>query len=401
MMVIEFVLALLLGLIAGTITGLIPGIHINLLAVILISSLSYFSQFPLISLAVFITSLAITHTFIDFIPSVFLGAPDEDTFLSVLPGHQMIKRGLAHEAIVLTLYGSLSALVVILLFAPVFIFLAPFFFEKLKFILAFILIFISAYLVLREEKIMLSMAVFLLAGFLGFTSLSLPIQQPLLPLLTGLFGVSSILISIKNKTKIPKQEIKPVTKIRIPKKEYAKSMIGSIISAPMSSFLPGIGSGHAAVIGSELIPQSKKGFLVLLGSINTIVIGLSFITLFSIGKTRTGAAVAISEILKTITLTHLTTIILTIILSGACAFFIAINLSKIASQKINQINYTKLSISIILVLLMVNIIFSNFLGFILLITSTALGVFTILSGARRINLMGSLLMPTIIFYLFL
>ena len=32
-------------------------------------------------------------TFIDFIPSIFLGCPDTDTELSILPGHELLKKG--------------------------------------------------------------------------------------------------------------------------------------------------------------------------------------------------------------------------------------------------------------------------------------------------------------------
>jgi putative membrane protein len=399
-MLFELILALLIGISAGTITGLIPGIHINLIAVILISSLASLSNIPLLALVVFITSMAITHTFLDFIPSVFLGAPDEDTFLSILPGHQMLKQGQAHEAIILTLYGSISAIFVILLFTPIFIYAIPIIFNATKFILPFLLVFLSLYLILREKNITLALTIFILSGFLGFAALNLPIRQPLLPLLTGLFGSSAIIISLKDKIQIPPQKISPLKKINIPKKEFFKATLGSIISAPLCSFLPGIGAGHAAVIGSEFIQQSKKGFLVLLGGINTIVIGLSFITLFVIGRTRTGAAVAISEILKEITLADLTIILTTIIISGALAFLIALNISKIAAKHIPKLNYTILSLIVLTTLTIITLIFSNFLGFITFITATSLGIFTILSGARRINLMGVLLIPTILFYIF-
>ncbi|MCH7567839.1 MAG: tripartite tricarboxylate transporter permease [Nanoarchaeota archaeon] len=398
-MIPELLIALVLGLIVGTITGLTPGIHINLIAVILISNIVIFQGFPLIIPAVFIASMAIAHTFLDFIPSVFLGAPEEDTFLSVLPGHQMLKQGLAHEAVVLTLYGSLSALLIILLFTPVFIYLIPIIFETAKLILPFILIFISLYMIFREEKILTSLTIFLLAGFLGFAALNLPIKQPLLPLLTGIFGSSALILSMKAKTKITKQKIPPLKKINPSKKEFFKATLGSIISAPLCSFLPGIGAGHAAVIGSEFIGQSKKGFLIMLGGINTIVIGLSFITLFSIGRTRTGAAVAIKEILKEITLTDLTIIIGAIVISGILAFIIAINISKFTAKHITKINYRALSLIVLFILLVITIIFSNLLGLLVFIIATSLGIFTILSGARRINLMGVLLIPTILFYL--
>lgn len=399
-MIIELIIALLLGCIIGTFTGLIPGIHVNLITLILVTSLVSLKFFSPLVLVIFVISLAITHTFLDFIPAVFLGAPEEDSFLSVLPGHQMLKEGKAHEAIVLTLYGSLTALLIILIFTPVFIYLIPIAYNSTKIILPFILIFISAYLILRERGILLAFAVFSLAGVLGYLSLNLPVREPLLPLLTGLFGTSAIIISLKNKFEPIKQKISSIKKIKIPKKEFSKSILSSIISAPLCSFLPGIGSGHAAVIGSEILTQSKKGFLVLLGAINTIVMGLSFITIYSIGRTRTGAAVAVKEILTEITLQDLIIILLAIIVSGIISFFIAINISKISAKYITKINYRKLSILTLLILLLITIIFSNLLGIIIFLTATSLGTFTILSGARRINLMGCLLVPTILFYLF-
>ncbi len=399
-MLVEFLLAILIGIIFGIFTGLTPGIHVNLITLILISSLIGLKIFPAIILAVFITSLAITHTFLDFIPAVFLGAPEEDSFLSVLPGHKMLKEGKAHEAVILTLYGSLAALFIILVFTPIFIYLIPIIYNSTKIILPFILIFISLYLILRENDTLLAFVIFSLAGILGYLSLNLPVREPLLPLLTGLFGASAIIISLKNKFIPIEQEVIPIRKIKISKKEFSKSILGSILSAPLCSFLPGIGSGHAAVLGSEIFKQSQKGFLVLLGAINTIVMGLSFITIYSIERTRTGAAVAIKRLLAEITLQDLTMILITILISGIISFFIAINISKLSAKYITKINYQKLSILTLLILLIITIIFSNLLGIIIFLTATSLGIFTILSGARRINLMGCLLIPTILFYLF-
>lgn len=93
-MLIEVLLALLLGVTAGTITGLFPGIHINLVALMLFIYSSWLLGFttPII-LAVFIVAMSITHVFLDFIPSIFLGAPEEATALSVLRAIQCSWKG--------------------------------------------------------------------------------------------------------------------------------------------------------------------------------------------------------------------------------------------------------------------------------------------------------------------
>ncbi len=397
-MALQFILALLAGTIVGIFTGLFPGIHINLVAAIILASLPTLPFQPL-TLVIFIASLAITHTLLDFIPTIFLGAPDEDSFLSILPGHKLLQKGRAQEAVVLSFYGSLSALPIILILTPIFILFLPQFFNSIKTLIPYILIFVSLYMVFREENFLLSLIIFSLAGFLGWATFNLPVKEPLMPLLTGLFGLSTLIISLKNKAIIPKQKTKPLKQIRLSKKETLKAIFSASIAAPLCSFLPGIGSGHAAVIGSELIKQSNKSFLFLIGAINTIVMSLSFVTAYSIGKTRTGASAAIKEILQVITSKNLTIIIITIIFSAIIAFVIGVHLAKIFSNILNRVNYKTLTLITILILLAINLIFSNPVGLLVLITSASLGIFTSLSNSRKINLMGSLIIPSILYYL--
>ncbi|MAE49819.1 hypothetical protein CMI48_03260 [Candidatus Pacearchaeota archaeon] len=401
MISIIIALAIIAGILAGTLTGLFPGIHINLVAAILLASIATSTTFPPLALALFIVSLATTHTFLDFIPSIYLGAPEEDSFLAVLPGHQLLQQGRGHEAVVLTLYGSLIALPIILFFTPFFLFILPSVLKPVTIFMPYLLLFISLYLIFREQYLLTGLTVFLLAGFLGLLTFNLPVKEPLLPLLTGLFGASALIVSLNNRPVLPKQKHQPLKKIKLTKKEFLKATFATIIAAPFASFMPGLGAGHAAVIGSELIPQERRGFMFLVGAINTIVVGLSFVTIYAIGRTRTGAAAAVNQILPNFTTTQLSYILITIIAVGLLAFFLALQISKSFSKLITRINYQTLTLTILAILLIVNLIFSNTIGLLVLLTATALGVFAIQSQVRRINLMGALLLPTIIFYFFL
>ena len=233
-MLIEIILFLLLGIFFGTITGLIPGIHINLIGVLLISvSLSIFNFINPLFLVVFITSMAITHTFLDFIPSIFLGCPDTDTELSVLPGHELLKQGKGYSAIILTAYGSLTAIFILIIIAFPAIQLIKISFNTILKIMPYLLIIISIILIILEKKKIRASFVFLFTGLLGVSVLNLNINQPLLPLLTGLFGASALILTIKNKTKIPKQDLEKQ------KTPMFKPLIGALIASPLCSFLPG------------------------------------------------------------------------------------------------------------------------------------------------------------------
>jgi len=353
------IFALILGIFSGLITGLTPGIHVNLISIFLVSlPLTFIS--PLTSL-IFIVAMSITHTFLDFIPSIFLGAPDEDTSLSILPGHELLNKGKGYDAIIYTLYGSGIGIFIILIFTPLFIFVLPEIYSYLK---------------------------------------SLAIKNSLLPLLTGLFGSSSLITSLMKKEKIPKQNLTSIKKIKITKKEIKNSSIAAILSAPLCTFLPSLGSSQAAVIGSDIIGETdRKQFLMLLGSINTIVAGLSFITLYSIEKTRTGTSLALSKILNSLNFFHLFTILVTIFISGLAAFFLTLYVGKLFAKKINEFNYKFLSLSILIFLSFLVLIFSDFLGLLVFIISTFTGLSAILLNIRRTHLMGSLMIPTILLYL--
>ena len=201
--------------------------------------------------------------------------------------------------------------------------------------------------------------------------------------------------SIKNKTKIPPQIISK------PKLKLMKPLLGAIIASPICSFLPGLGSGQAAIIGNTISKTGRKGFLVLIGATNTLVMGFSFISLYLISRTRTGAAVAISEIMGTVSLNLLILILICTLITGIISFFITINLAKILANKMNKVDYKKLSLTTLFILILIVYLVSNFLGLLIFLVSTFTGIYCISLNVKRTNMMGCLLIPTIIFYLFI
>ncbi|MEA3330028.1 MAG: tripartite tricarboxylate transporter permease [Nanoarchaeota archaeon] len=393
----EIIIALIIGILAGTFTGLIPGIHINLVGALLLSiSAILLNLISPTILIIFIVAMAITHTFIDFIPSIFLGAPDEDTILAILPGHDLLKKGQGYQAITLATYGSTAAILVILLITPIFIFTLSKIEPTIKFLIPYLLIISTIFLISKEKYKLTAIIVFTLSGFLGIGVFNSSVNQPFLPMLSGLFGASSLIISIKTKVIIPKQKL---NQIKIKLKTLAKPVLASAITSPLCCFLPGIGSGQAAVLGTSLITPTKKNFLILLGATNTIVLGLSFIVFYTISKARTGMAATLTEITIKITTNQVLIILATICLTGIICYHWTLFLGKQFSKHINKINYTFLSLTILLIISTLVLIFTGFFGFFIFIISTAIGIFGILSNVKRINLMGCLIVPIVLTYL--
>jgi putative membrane protein len=404
-MFIELAIALLLGTGVGLITGLLPGIHINLVSAILIAiSSSLLTITSPIILVIFIVSLSITHIFIDFIPTIFLGVPNEDTSLTVLPGHELLLQGKAYEAVILSIIGALIGIFILIPLTPLFILFLPTIYDILKNIMPFILILILFFMLFFEkQKIISTLFIMVLSGLLGISvlTLNLNIKEPLLPLLSGLFGSSSIILSISKSQKIPFQEtphLKQIIKENRP--NIKKPIFASLIASPICSFLPALGSGQASTIGSYIFGDlDKKQFLILIGIVNSLVMALSFVTLYAINKSRTGSAVYINKLLPAMTLNSLILITTTVIITSFIAFVISLKTAKFFSKKISKINYNLLSIGILILISAIVMIFSNFLGLLVFMISTFLGISCILLNVKRTTLMACLLIPTILYYL--
>lgn len=387
-MLIQFIFFILSGIVFGTLTGLIPGIHINLLSIFLIYlSSSYFIN-PLYSL-IFLMSLSITHTFVDFIPSIFLGCPDSDTELSILPGHKLLKNQRGYEAVHLSNLGGLIALGIMIFLIFPSIILIPKIYMAIEKIIPYLLLTIIFLTVFYEKRKISSLKIILLTGFFGLIINYSNCSQPLLPLLGGLFGTSNIILSIKNKTKIPPQII---TKSKI---NLFRPTLASILSAPICSFLPAVGSGQSAILGNLLIKQSPKQFLILIGIINTLVMSYSLITLYLINKTRTGTMVVIKELIQNLDKKYFILLVFIVLISGVLAYFVTEHLTKKISKNFNKINYTKLSYFILFFISLITVLISGVVGLIILILSTLIGIYCIKQKVRRTHMMNALTIPTI------
>ena len=97
-----------IGVFLGCMTGLIPGFHVNNVALLALSMspLAVNAGIPLSSVAAIIVSMGTVHTFLNYIPSALIGAPDGDTALALLPGHRMLISGHAAQGVAYSARGS-------------------------------------------------------------------------------------------------------------------------------------------------------------------------------------------------------------------------------------------------------------------------------------------------------
>ncbi|OYT41043.1 MAG: hypothetical protein B6U86_03165 [Candidatus Altiarchaeales archaeon ex4484_43] len=174
---LEFLALAILGCLLGVITGLTPGLHVNTIAILGLSIFPSLSISPL-EFAVVMVGMSVTHTFLDFIPAIFLGVPEEETALGILPTHQLLLQGRALDAVKLTALGSLFGLgFALLLLLPVLI-LIPMIYPELRGFIVYVLIIAVIFLIIREKTkrgILWAISVFLISGYLGILMFDLRI----------------------------------------------------------------------------------------------------------------------------------------------------------------------------------------------------------------------------------
>jgi len=385
------------------VTGLIPGVHINLVSIILLSSSGYLLGFATpLSLAIFIISMSVTHSFLDSIPSIFLGAPDAAQALSVLPGHRMLLEGKGFEAVKLTVIGSMLCLILTIFFIPIMIPILPAIYEFIKPYIGWILVFVVTYMILKTRGLnnkIWSAFVFFFAGALGIVVLNFPnLDQPLFPMLSGMFGVSTLLLSLTAKVNVPIQVIEET--IVISKLRMIKALIAAVFSGSLTGIFPGLGAAQAAIIAIQMVGNiGMHAFMILIGGINTVNFIFSLATLYAIEKARNGAVIVVMEILKDVNVWQLTVLLASVLIAGSIATFLALKIAKGFAKVITKLNYNYMCYSVIgLIFVMVGF-FSGWWGLLILVISTGVGIIPAVVGVGRNNAMGCLMLPVILYFL--
>ncbi len=412
-----FFAALMLGVFLGTLTGLIPGFHPNNVAVILVSispvlmrELHSFDAYAFsIIVASAILATAVTHTFLSFIPAAFIGAPEADTALSLLPAHRLLLEGRVYEATVLSAIGSFGAVIFSLLcLIPFYFIVSSRLFAILQSHLLYVLIGISAILILTESSsermephlaIMLSTMVFIIAGIFGIVLQNLPVPM-YFPAFTGLFGLSTILYSLFYTPEIPPQEIKEP---EIRGMGILKSIVSGAVFGSMVSILPGITSAHATVMAMLARRNREPEQVILtLSGVNTANVIFCTATLFLTLRARSGTMIAINRIMEVqpwegiAPHPALFQLLIAVLTASAFSFFITRYMGKQFSLFFCRIPYRKMLFCIIISLTLLVFVITGWLGLLVLFVATTIGLIPIYTGVKRSNCMGVLLLPIII-----
>ncbi|MEC7255548.1 MAG: tripartite tricarboxylate transporter permease [Candidatus Thermoplasmatota archaeon] len=474
--------ALFFGVAMGSLTGLIPGFHVNNVALILLALSPVFLSWgiPLSAVAAIIVSTGTVHTFLNYIPSALLGAPDGDTALSLLPGHRMLLSGNAPRGVAWSARGSQLGLFLSL---PLIIVARIAFgdelgwYDYLRNIIFFLLLGISFLLLATEttrldwpkwmQKLSMNKLAtdsrfagflaatgfFLLSGFYGWAVFSLPARSPvgipdaslLLPSLAGLFGIANLLDIYATTSHIPPQNedwtLPPAKPLIVP-------CFWSGVAGASMGVLPGMTASQATVLvmggrnvaakvqgkegygmdwetrrltemtDEELLeialseaeggvegPQTKQDLevIAILSAVNTAVTVMVLGFLYIIGRSRSGATLALKMMypIDTWSSAEPTADFVRLIAVTVAAGLMAMPIMRVVGKGMLRLHAAiPLQQMVMGVIIFVSALVwftTGFIGIGVLIIGTILGLIPPRVGIRRSHGMGIIIVPIMIY----
>jgi len=434
------------GWIFGLFTGMVPGIHTNNIAAVLAGSaaLLYLTGLTPVLICVIILSCAVSHTFHNIIPAIFLGAPGEDTALAVLPGHRLLLAGEGYSAVRLSALGSIGSILISpILMIPMALFLHRFY-PVLEPHMGWFLLTLSLIILLSEKElpsILRATFVFLAAGFLGLLAFGLdnslnPVSvfsetSVLMPLLSGLFGIPQIIISLLTDSEIPNVREKGDS---FPSSLLIRNTIIGTAAGAFVSWIPGISSSVAAILAgiftgkpypvnftndkAESAGETKvegfdsaaieetnaKEFIVSVSAISTANAVFGLLAFFILGKSRSGAVVSIRGILSNagihdVSLDLFFLFYAVVFLTGFLSYFSTLQAGRRIPKLLQKINYKYLSAFILVFLSSLTFLMTGSYGFVLFLASVFIGFLPVFLGVRKSHLMGVILFPVMLYFL--
>ena len=432
-LVAAFLALTILGVLLGGITGLAPGLHVNNVAVLLLATRDRWagwvgsmgldsgsdSGVVAILLSAFLLATAASHSVFSFIPSVFLGAPTEDTALATLPGHRLLLAGKGGNAVALAARGAVlgTSFAVALLVPLRFVLSDPLLLaERFRPWTAAFLVGLLITMLLSElrgrnrvRRIVRSAWTQGLAALVGIVTLrgALPLDPSfvLFPLFAGLFGLPTLVASLWGRSgRVPPQRLESLRPLG--RRDIGSALRGTAAGAAIS-WLPGLSGGVAATLAS-VGSRRRTGptqFMVVLGAVSSSTALLSVAVLFIIQRTRSGVAAGVRVLLGDPGASSwaapdaILPLMASAVLATAIAGPLAVRLARWAARFWSTSNPRRISALSLAVIHGLLFFVTGPIGLAIAGVAMLVGLVPIALRVRRIHLMASLLVPVLLSYL--
>jgi putative membrane protein len=408
---------IIVGSAMGSFTGLVPGIHVNTLAAIMLGS------YPLIESALeslappewipvlvasWVVSASVVHSFVDFVPSVFLGAPSPDDILNILPGHRMLLQGQGMDAVSAAAVGSLvGAVAATALALPLFLLMQEGAEGTMAAVTPYVLLSTLLLLVLTEDgghDRLWALLLMALSGLLGYLCMHASLPEwhlmdggsMMLPLLTGLFGMPAMLLSVQGG---------PLPPQGTPSQVHGHPMpaLKGLLAAAMVGWFPGITATAGTVVACVTSPEREPArFISMVASVGTASTVFTLVTLAVSGNGRSGTMIAVGEVmggsLPGPGLLTLCILLFAVLLSSLLGYLATLTSGLAMARSMGGADLHRISSAVMAFMVLLVAAMTGPSGLLVLLTGTVMGLIPTAVGVNRVHLASCMLLPVFLIY---
>jgi len=230
-------------------------------------------------------------------------------------------------------------------------------------------------------------ALFILSGALGYFSMDSGMADPFLPLFSGMFAMAGI--ANYQRSVVPAQTDSPN-----PHKSLALYCLIGVMLGMFADIVPGIGSpAQVATFATMLLPMDTFAYLATVSALSVSQALFSLSTSASIDKSRVGATAWLSGLIdiKEELPLILGLFMLSIGVAAMAAFLLRKHAARLAS-----IDWSVVNPIIAAYLMAITFVIDGPMGLVVLWIGCGIGWLAIRSGVERTNLMGAVILPTLL-----
>ncbi len=382
-----------LGCIIGLCTGLIPGLHSNLITVTILAIMGRFTGTTSDFWTNCLIAIPTVHLFVNMLPSMLLGTTEDNK--GSFPLQRLVKQGRAEEGIRAGIAGTLIGIGAASLLTPILVTITKPLYDSIKAWIPWILIGLLGLTIYKEKEKIKAVGILIISGAVGYYTFHQGLDDPLLPLLGGLFGISSLILTLSEKQRIVKQRESSERKESI-----IPTCMKGIIMAAATSILPTVSASYAAFLVSLTTKVRREiEWIVLSSSINATYLITSLTVFLAIGKQRSGVIAGIASIEQIPKIGINGLLIAILIASGIGAWWTWYSGQKLMRQYA-KLPIQKIKIGVILFIIALTTVLTGYKGVLILTIAATVGILTSSWRVGRSLEMGALMIPVIIFFVF-
>ncbi|MDD2998470.1 MAG: tripartite tricarboxylate transporter permease, partial [Candidatus Riflebacteria bacterium] len=370
----------------------------------------------LISLCI---GMIVGYSILNTVPATYFGPGDESMSYYILPSAAWLAKGRGYESIILTGVGAVGGIILLAIMAPAFLLFMP----GLKTITSphmfWILGAVISYMLLSEwpkgisqsescwanflegwKFLGVGLATFILSGILGFIVMAktmVPVDfafQSITPVFVGLFAIPWLITNIINIGSIPKQH--EAQSMELDWGLVCRGTFGGFLGGFFAAYVPIVTAGVGGLMAGHATAQRDgRLFVMSYGTCKTVYYVGSFLLFFipGLSLTRGGLAWIVTPVVSVLTMKEYALFVGLMLFSAGMAFLLLMPFTRMCIKIVEKIEYYWVSVIALLLVIPGVYSFTGWGGMAIMTVSTGIGLLPVMFQARRMNLMGVLLVP--------